>query len=112
MGFAKERIIADSAEPKSIEELRRLGLNRIKPAAKGPDSIKNGIQNIQSYKIIVHPSCSNIIVELSNYVWDTKDGKALNNPIDDYNHLLDALRYAMEPIKRKKQGLLDRYKQK
>lgn len=112
MGYAKERIIADSAEPKSIEELRRLGLNRIKPAAKGPDSIKNGIQNIQSYKIVVHPSCSNIIVELSNYVWDTKDGKALNKPIDDYNHLLDALRYAMEPIKRKKQSLLDRYKQK
>lgn len=110
MGYRKERIIADSAEPKSIEELKRLGVSRIAAAEKGKDSILNGIQKIQGYQIIVHPKCTDTIVELSNYVWDTKEGKSINKPIDDYNHLMDALRYAMERIKRSKKGLLDRYK--
>lgn len=100
-GYAKERIKADSAEPKSIEELKRLGLRRIKPARKGPDSIKFGIQKLQDYKIYVHPKCENTLVELSNYVWDTKDGNILNKPIDDYNHLMDALRYATEDMEKK-----------
>ena len=56
----------------------------------------NGIQNIQDYKIYVHPKCENTLVELNNYVWDTKNGAVINKPIDDYNHLMDALRYAME----------------
>ena len=94
-GYAKEQIIGDSSEPKSIEELKRAGILRIKPAAKGKDSILNGIQLIQDYKIIVHPKCENTLLELNNYVWDTKNGVAINKPIDDYNHLLDALRYAM-----------------
>ena len=100
-GYAKEVIIADSAEPKSIEEIRRAGIIRIKDAAKGPDSIRNGIQLIQDYKIIVHPKCENTLLELSNYCWATKDGVAINKPIDAYNHLCDALRYAMEQIKKK-----------
>jgi phage terminase large subunit len=100
-GYAKEKIIADCAEPKSIEELRQAGISRIKPAAKGPDSIRNGIQLIQDYKIIVHPKCENTLYELNNYIWDTKDGSMINKPIDDYNHLLDALRYGMEAVKRK-----------
>ena len=100
-GYAKEQIIGDSSEPKSIEELKRAGILRIKPAAKGKDSILNGIQLIQDYKIIVHPKCENTLLELNNYVWDTKNGVAINKPIDDYNHLLDALRYAMEQIKKK-----------
>ena len=100
-GYAKEQIIADSAEPKSIEEIRRAGIPRIKDAAKGKDSIRNGIQLIQDYKIIVHPKCENTLIELSNYVWDTKDGVLINKPIDNYNHLMDALRYGMERIKRK-----------
>ena len=95
-GYTKEKIIGDSAEPKSIEELKRLGLRRIKAAKKGRDSILFGIQNIQDYKIIVHPKCENTIVELNNYVWDTKEGQILNKPIDDYNHLMDAMRYALE----------------
>ncbi|MCM8710530.1 PBSX family phage terminase large subunit [Clostridium sp. SYSU_GA19001] len=101
-GFAKEKIVADSAEPKSIDEIKKLGVNRIKAAAKGKDSILNGIQYIQDYKIYVHPKCSNTIVELSNYVWDTKDGQVINKPIDDYNHLMDALRYALEDVKKPK----------
>ena len=98
-GYSKEQIIADSAEPKSIDDIRRQGISRIKPAQKGKDSILNGIQNIQDYKIIVHSKCENTLLELNNYVWDNKAGTVLNKPVDDYNHLMDALRYAMETIR-------------
>jgi len=99
-GYSKEVIFADCAEPKSIEEIRRDGIQRIKAAEKGKDSILNGIQFIQQYKAYVHPKCENTIIELSNYVWDTKEGQILNKPIDDYNHLLDALRYSCTGIKK------------
>ena len=96
MGYFKEKIIADSAEPKSIDELYGLGLN-VRGAKKGKDSILNGIQWIQDLKIIIHPRCNNFITEISNYQWDKdKFGKALNRPVDDFNHLLDAMRYALE----------------
>lgn len=96
MGYGKERIIADSAEPKSIDELKSLGL-RVKGAAKGKDSIKNGIQWIQDLEIIIHTRCVNFITEISNYTWDEdKFGNKLNVPIDDFNHLMDAMRYALE----------------
>lgn len=100
-GYAKEKIIADSAEPKSITELRKLGLRRCVPAKKGKDSILFGIQRIQNYKIYVHPRCENTLVELNNYVYDTKEGKIINKPIDDYNHLMDAMRYACEGLGKK-----------
>ena len=101
-GYSKELIIADSAEPKSIADIRRYGVRKVKPAAKGPDSIKNGIQFLQEFSIFVHPSCTNFAIELSNYVWDTnKEGQLVNKPIDDYNHLIDALRYSMEPIRKR-----------
>lgn len=100
-GYAKETIIADSAEPKSIDDIKKKGIRRIKAALKGKDSILNGIANIQDYKIYVHPKCENTLIELNNYVWDNKDGVVLNKPIDDYNHLMDALRYAMESTKMK-----------
>ena len=96
MGYGKERITADSAEPKSIDELKSLGL-RVKGAAKGKDSIKNGIQWIQDLEIIIHPKCVNFLTEISNYTWDKdKFGNRLNVPIDDFNHLMDAMRYALE----------------
>ena len=96
-GFAKERIRADSAEPKSIDELRELGLQNIRAARKGRDSVNNGIQFIQGLKIIVHPRCVNFITEMSNYTWDRNAfGEKLNIPIDDFNHLMDAMRYAVE----------------
>lgn len=98
-GYSKEKIVADSAEPKSIDDLRKLGLYRVKGAKKGKDSILNGIQFIQDFKIYVHPKCENTIIELSNYVWDNKNGVIVNKPIDDYNHLMDALRYSMEDMK-------------
>lgn len=97
MGYAKERIKADSAEPKSIAYLRKAGLTRIRAAKKGPDSIRAGISIIQDYKIIIHPRCVNFITEISNYTWDKdKFDNPINKPIDDFNHLMDAMRYAME----------------
>lgn len=98
MGYAKEKIRADSAEPKSIDRLRELGLAHIRPARKGKDSVNNGIDYFQDFQIIVHPRCVNFITEIGNYAWDkdTKSGKTLNKPIDDFNHLMDAMRYAGE----------------
>nr|WP_312985979.1 PBSX family phage terminase large subunit [Clostridioides sp.] len=97
MGYSKEKITADSASPKDIDHLRELGLRNIKGARKGKDSINNGIQYIQDYKIIIHPKCVNFITEISTYTWDKdKFGKKINKPIDDFNHLMDAMRYALE----------------
>ena len=75
-----------------------LGLSRIEAARKGKDSINNGIDFIQDYKIFIHPRCVNFITEISNYTWDTdsKTGQKINKPIDDFNHLMDAMRYALE----------------
>lgn len=100
-GYAKERIRADCAEPKSNDDLRRLGITRILPSVKGRDSIINGIAKIQEYKIFVHPRCENTIVELSTYCFkkERRTEKPLNEPEDDNNHLLDALRYAFEDVK-------------
>ena len=97
-GYRKETITADSAEPKSIAELRSMGL-RVRPAVKGPDSIRHGIQFLQGFRMVVHPRCVNFETELSNYTWATdKTGNRLNVPIDEFNHLLDALRYATEKM--------------
>ncbi len=100
MGYRKERIRAEAAEPKSIDRLYELGLSHIQQARKGKDSVNNGIDYLQDYHMIVHPRCVNFITEISNYTWDTdtKTGKRLNKPIDDFNHLMDAMRYAMEPF--------------
>lgn len=106
MGYGKEHITADSAEPKSIDELRGLGLSRIKGAKKGKDSINNGIQWIQDLEIIVHPRCVNFLTEISSYQWKVdKFGKKLNEPEDDNNHLMDAMRYALERFIQKNKWL-------
>ena len=99
-GYAKERIRADCAEPKSIDRLYTLGLIHIRESRKGRDSVNNGIDYLQDYHIIIHPKCVNFLTEISNYTWDTdtKTGKRLNIPIDDFNHLMDAMRYAVEDI--------------
>lgn len=102
MGYSKEIIIADSAEPKSIADLRRHGLRKVVKADKGKDSIMHGIQYIQQFTIFVHPKCMNAINELSNYVWaKDKNDEPMNRPIDEYNHFLDALRYSLERIRKK-----------
>ena len=99
-GYAKETIYADAAEQKSIEEIKRNGIDHIKPAVKGQGSIMWGIDLLKQYRIIVSPKCENMITELQNYSWkkDKKTGEYINEPQDEYNHLCDALRYAMQKI--------------
>ncbi len=88
-------IYADSADPKSIEELYRYGYN-VKPAPKGPDSILAGIHCVKRFNLHVTARSVNLIRELRNYKWDTdKHGVALNKPVDVWNHALDAVRYAV-----------------
>jgi len=105
-GIKKEEIIADSAEPKSIQEIRMQGFN-IHPATKGKDSITSGIDVLQRYKINVTADSLNLIKELRNYKWkQDKDGKTLNEPIDYYNHLIDPLRYvALNKLQLVKRGV-------
>ncbi len=99
MGYSKEKIRADSAEPKSIQELYELGLTHITKARKGKDSILNGIQRIQDYEIIIHPKCVNFLTEISTYQWaKDKFDNPTGKPEDDNNHLMDAMRYAMEDV--------------
>lgn len=95
----KALTIADSAEPKSIDEIRSLGVT-ILPAKKGPGSINQGIQYVKSKKISVTRRSRNIITEYENYAWlETKDGDTLNEPKPGYDHAMDALRYAFGSIK-------------
>lgn len=104
LGFSKSTIIGDSAEVKSIEELRRAGLYRIYPAAKGQGSVLQGIQKLQQLDIIVAPECEHVITELQNYAWkkDKASGEYINEPIDEFNHCLDALRYSLQCVDRYK----------
>lgn len=107
LGFAKSVIIADSAEQKSIEEIKRGGIQKIKPAEKGPDSVIHGLQKLMNYEIIVHPSCEGVLVEFENYSWkkDKQTGEYINKPIDQFNHFVDALRYSMQCVKSKLKSL-------
>jgi phage terminase large subunit len=89
-------VVAESANPKDIEDLFDLGLRRIRPALKGKGSILGGIRNIQDYEVVVHPRCINFIVELENYIWDPEKA---DTPIDEFNHLMDAWRYGMESVR-------------
>lgn len=100
LGFNKSTIIADAAEPKSIEEIKRAGINKIRACKKGQDSIIHGIQKLQNYEIIIHPSCVGIITEFENYTWqkDKKTDEYINKPIDDFNHYIDALRYSLQCV--------------
>lgn len=101
LGYTKEVISADSAEQKSIEEIRLLGISRIKPVKKGPDSVIQGIQWLNQHEIIVDERCFKTIEELENYTWKknkdgTWGGKDGKTPVDTYNHTIDAIRYALE----------------
>ena len=95
-GYDAERIRADSAEPKSNDELRRQGITRVFPAAKGPGSLLHGIARLQEYRMVVHPRCVHTAAELSAYAWDRDESGIINRPRGGGDHLMDALRYAME----------------
>lgn len=93
IGDPTKEIVADSSEPKSITELRMLGHNIIK-AKKGPDSVKHGINKVKQFKVYVTKESVDLIEELTRYKWRTDaNGDPMNEPIDKYNHGLDALRY-------------------
>lgn len=103
LGFSKSVIIADAAEKKSIEEIKRCGIRKIKASSKGKDSIIHGIDKLQSYQIIVHPNCTGIITEFENYSWqkDKQTGLYVNQPVDMFNHYIDALRYSLQCVGQK-----------
>lgn len=112
-GYGKEKIWADSAEPKSIHELKegfieermnpdgtkdhvRYALPGVVEAVKGPDSVRNGIARVQEYHIYIHYTCRNTLREVMNYSWKKdKDGKYTGEPEKEFDHLMDSLRYAL-----------------
>lgn len=103
--IGSETITCDSSEPRSIADLKRHNIRSI-PAKKGPGSIEHGVKWLQSHKIIIHPSCTNLIKELTSYKWrEDKDGNTIPKPVDMNNHCIDALRYALENEMRQRQGL-------
>ncbi|KUG06894.1 PBSX family phage terminase large subunit [Solirubrum puertoriconensis] len=91
----RKRVVADSAEPKSIQELKALGLP-IEGAAKGPDSLRAGIDSLKRYHLNITRRSTNLRKEFDAYKWkvDSKTGEPTNEPIDKFNHGMDALRYA------------------
>ena len=97
-GYSKEIIYADSAEPKSIDYIKKKGIMRIKATIKGKDSILFGINYLKGFKIHIHPSCKHFIEEIENYIWkkDKFTGDYKQEPEGlNGDHLLDALRYAV-----------------
>lgn len=96
LGLSKDKSYGDSAEPKSIEEIRQKGVN-IEATVKGKDSVIHGIQWIQQYELIVDERCCKVIEELENYTWkkDKKTGEYINEPVDTFNHTIDAIRYGL-----------------
>lgn len=104
LGLSKERIVADSAEPKSVEELRRLGVGRITKSIKGPDSVMNGIDRLQRCDIVIDERCVKTIEEFENYTWekDKKTGEYTNRPVDCFNHHIDSIRYGIQTVIQKK----------
>lgn len=98
-GYHKLIIRADSSEPKSISELKKYGIPKVKGARKGADSILSGIKFLQGYKIIIKPHNKEMIKEFNKYSWEEKNGYLRPKPIDKFNHYLDALRYATEGVR-------------
>ena len=96
LGLKKEQIYADCAERKSIDEIKRYGI-RIEPTEKGKDSVIHGIQWIHQYELVVDIRCIKVIEELENYTWkkDKHTNEYINEPVDTYNHTIDAIRYGL-----------------
>lgn len=98
MGYAGQRIICDSAEPKSIAELQNEGI-KAEPSRKGKDSVKYGIQLIQNYRIVVHPKCAEFKKEIDNYCWGKdRDGRLTDKPDHEFSHGMDSMRYGVSKI--------------
>jgi PBSX family phage terminase large subunit len=100
LGIQDVGIVADSAEPKSIHELRTAKI-RVNGAEKGPDSVRAGVDWLRSKRLYVTRRSVNLIAEFQEYVWSqNRDGNFEPKPIDDYNHAIDAIRYAVDPMRR------------
>ena len=98
MGYGGQQIICDSAEPKSIAELREEGINA-KPSRKGRNSVNHGIQLIQNYQVVVHPKCVEFQKEIQNYCWEKdKDGKLTDKPDHEFSHGMDSMRYGVTKV--------------
>lgn len=98
MGYAGQRIVCDSAEPKSIQELQDLGI-RAEPSRKGRDSVLHGIQKLQNFTWIVSTKCVEFFHEISNYAWEKdKFGKPVDKPEHEFSHCMDAARYAAAKV--------------
>lgn len=98
----RDILICDAAEPDRIKEFKKTGFLKAKPAKKGAGSILSGIDKIKHYKVLVHPRCENVIMELQNYEYmkDKQTEEYLDQPKDNFNHLMDAFRYAMECVEK------------
>ena len=98
-GYGGQKIICDSAEPKSIAELQEEGI-KAEPSRKGKDSVNHGIQLCQNYEIIVcERNCPEFKKEIQNYCWETdKDGKPTDKPDHEFSHGMDSMRYATGKI--------------
>lgn len=106
-GFDEHAIRADSARPESISYLKRHGLPRIQGAEKGKGSVEDGIEFIKSFsEVIIHPRCTAVIEEFRKYSYkvDRLSGDVLPVIVDSWNHYIDALRYALEPIMKAQKG--------
>ena len=97
LDWSKEPIHADSEAPQTIEDLHKLGCSRIFGVKKEPGSVTSGIQELRGYKIIIHPECQNFEIEISHYAFkQNAAGKELPQPEKEWDHLMDAMRYAMK----------------
>lgn len=107
-GSRKWPLVADSSRPETISYLRRHGFSNIKPAVKGAKSIEEGIEFLKGYDIVIHPDCVHTIDEFTNYSFkvDPKTNEILPVLVDKKNHVIDSVRYAVEPLRRGKRGLL------
>lgn len=98
MGYGGQRIICDSAEPKSIAELQELGI-MAEPSRKGKDSVLHGIQLLQNYTFIVHPRCVEFWKEINNYCWaKDKFDKPIDKPEHEFSHGMDSIRYGTSKL--------------
>lgn len=105
LGLHRHMTTADSSEPKSIDAISAKGV-RVKGALKGPDSINSGIDFLLDYEIILNAHLVEFMTEFNNYAWkvDKKTNKAINKPVDEFNHFIDSLRYATEKYHAKRRG--------
>lgn len=107
LNIEKSLVIADSAEPKSIDEIRGYGINII-PVAKGKDSVNQGIQWVQDQRISVTSRSANIQREYRNYLWEQdRDGKIINSPEHKFSHSMDAIRYGLDSYRNKEEPISD-----